>query len=188
MVSEGASRSSGGHAEGVQVHGHWTIEVREPDGTLVQRREFENAITSNGQLTLARILSRSYVFGNWRINFGGNAGFNCNSYPCDIGESTDADTTTGVVKNLTVTENSDGITLSGSNTVSVNDDITNVRTLTAICSATGTYPSPVDCITAPFGDGDTGSLLGIFTDTSLSPVIPVLSGQVVQVTVILSFS
>ena len=34
---------SGGPAEGIKVHGHWTIEVRDPDGTLVTHREFEKA-------------------------------------------------------------------------------------------------------------------------------------------------
>jgi len=28
------------------VHGHWTIDVREPDGTLVSHNEFENALVS----------------------------------------------------------------------------------------------------------------------------------------------
>lgn len=29
---------------GIQVHGHWTIEVRNPDGSLVRHVEFENSI------------------------------------------------------------------------------------------------------------------------------------------------
>src|SRR5438034_4820551 len=32
--------------EGIQVHGHWTIEVREPDGTRVSYDEFDNALAS----------------------------------------------------------------------------------------------------------------------------------------------
>src|SRR4051812_28098741 len=31
--------------EGVTLRGHWVIEVRNPDGTLVTRREFDNALT-----------------------------------------------------------------------------------------------------------------------------------------------
>src|SRR6267378_4379919 len=38
-----ASESKGGQKEGITVHGHWTIDVRNPDGTLVTHREFENA-------------------------------------------------------------------------------------------------------------------------------------------------
>src|SRR2546423_15522419 len=41
-----------GQQEGIKVHGHWTIEVRNPDGTLVTHREFENALTSLGAYSL----------------------------------------------------------------------------------------------------------------------------------------
>lgn len=33
-----------GQSEGIKVHGHWVIEVRNPDGSLVNRVEFENSI------------------------------------------------------------------------------------------------------------------------------------------------
>ena len=34
--------------EGVRVHGHWVIDVRNPDGTLVEHRDFQNALTTGG--------------------------------------------------------------------------------------------------------------------------------------------
>ncbi len=34
-----------GESEGIKVHGHWTIEVRNPDGKVVTHREFENALS-----------------------------------------------------------------------------------------------------------------------------------------------
>ncbi len=34
-----------GQREGIKVHGHWTIEVRNPDGTVVSQTEFENALS-----------------------------------------------------------------------------------------------------------------------------------------------
>ncbi|HEY6273708.1 MAG TPA: hypothetical protein VIX19_17145 [Terriglobales bacterium] len=37
-------RSGGGAHEGITVHGHWTIEVRNPDGSLVRHIEFENSL------------------------------------------------------------------------------------------------------------------------------------------------
>jgi hypothetical protein len=37
-----------GQHEGIKVHGHWTIEVRNPDGTLVSHTEFENALVQPG--------------------------------------------------------------------------------------------------------------------------------------------
>jgi hypothetical protein len=35
---------SKGHAEGITVHGHWTIEIRNPDGSLDKHVEFENGL------------------------------------------------------------------------------------------------------------------------------------------------
>ena len=67
---------SGGTGEGIQVHGRWTIEVREPDGTLVTRREFDNALGGFTPRELAKILGRVSSVGLWQIDlhddFGGN--------------------------------------------------------------------------------------------------------------------
>ena len=48
-----AAREKGGRNEGIKVHGHWTIEVRNPDGKVVTHREFENALAQGG-VTVAR--------------------------------------------------------------------------------------------------------------------------------------
>jgi len=53
--------------EGIKVHGHWTIEVRNPDGTLVTHREFENALTVPGAESLGVFLSRQSRPGLWSI-------------------------------------------------------------------------------------------------------------------------
>ena len=46
-----------GQHEGITVHGHWTIEVRNPDGKLVSHTEFENALVQpSGAETLALLL------------------------------------------------------------------------------------------------------------------------------------
>jgi hypothetical protein len=44
-AAHGESQPRGNH-EGIKVHGHWTIEVRNPDGTLATHREFENSLSS----------------------------------------------------------------------------------------------------------------------------------------------
>lgn len=44
-----------GPSQGIVVHGDWTIEVRDPDGALAQRSEFENAFV--GDEFLARLLA-----------------------------------------------------------------------------------------------------------------------------------
>lgn len=40
---------SSGRNEGIKVHGHWTIEVRDPDGRLAAHREFENSLAPSGR-------------------------------------------------------------------------------------------------------------------------------------------
>ncbi len=57
----------GATSEGIAVHGHWTIEVHDTDGALVERREFENAITLFGRKSLAAILSRNAGPPAWGI-------------------------------------------------------------------------------------------------------------------------
>ena len=54
--------------EGIKVHGHWTIEVRDTDGSLVTRREFDNALT-RGALWLAETLGRVSTTGLWVVAF-----------------------------------------------------------------------------------------------------------------------
>lgn len=55
-----------------KVHGHWTIEVRDPDGSLAERREFENATTLVGRKALARFFRGAWApngadVGTWSI-------------------------------------------------------------------------------------------------------------------------
>src|SRR5688500_397291 len=53
-----AGRSAGGPQEGITVHGRWVVEVRNPDGTLASRTEFNNALASGSQ-NLVAMLSRT---------------------------------------------------------------------------------------------------------------------------------
>lgn len=61
------------HRDGTfKVHGHWTIEVRDPDGSLAERREFENATTLAGRKALARFFRGAWAtdgadVGTWSI-------------------------------------------------------------------------------------------------------------------------
>ena len=67
-------------SEGIKVHGRWTIEVRNADGTLVSRTEFENALAPHdsfdglggGAGALAGLLSRTYSVRAWRIHLHGS--------------------------------------------------------------------------------------------------------------------
>src|SRR2546426_7465271 len=60
----------GGQVEGIKVHGHWTIDLRNPDGTLVTHREFENAF--NNPNLLGGFLARQQTPGQWIVILQGN--------------------------------------------------------------------------------------------------------------------
>ena len=62
------ARDSGGASEGIKVHGHWTIEIRDPDGSLVSHREFDNALDSNGSRAISIFLARVRTVGLWTIS------------------------------------------------------------------------------------------------------------------------
>src|SRR6185295_7630881 len=77
--------------EGIKVHGHWTIDVREPDGRLVTHREFENALT-NGQRALAGMMTHTLTAIAWEVLLGSSPDPDPCSYsdggptPCEISE------------------------------------------------------------------------------------------------------
>jgi hypothetical protein len=58
---------SGGNHEGVKMHGHWVIDVKNPDGTIAQHRDFENTITGYGQELLAGLMSGYIVPSDYAI-------------------------------------------------------------------------------------------------------------------------
>lgn len=62
-------RQSGGNHEGIMVHGHWTIDVRNPDGKLGSHTEFENALQPQGADILTGLLSGEYVSGGFLVVF-----------------------------------------------------------------------------------------------------------------------
>ncbi len=62
-----------GNHEGIKVHGHWTIEVKNPDGRLVSHTEFENALVQpSGAATLAQTLLGKIVPGGYLVTLAGS--------------------------------------------------------------------------------------------------------------------
>lgn len=72
-----------GSSEGIKVHGHWTIEVRNPDGKLVSHSEFENGLCTTpsglpagytyGDYVIATLLAGNSVAGGWAVELGNPA-------------------------------------------------------------------------------------------------------------------
>ncbi len=185
---QSADQPQNGTAEGIRVHGHWTIEVREPDGELVTRREFENALTSPGSSHLVELLARQRTPHKWGVRVDG-AG---DSRPCllhgspsgcNILEDDGVASTLpeAVFKTLTLSVSSSPtpeFVLSGDFTAPKDGAITFVRTLHGYC---GPDVSPPDCV------ADSPITNFVFTQTSISSVA-VLSGQSVLVTVRINFA
>jgi hypothetical protein len=53
--------------EGIKVHGDWTIELRNKDGSLASRHEFKNGLTPYGAGGLTRLLAGEEVPCSWFI-------------------------------------------------------------------------------------------------------------------------
>jgi len=68
--STGQSAPQGRH-EGITVHGHWTIEVRNPDGTLASRRAFDNELINSGSTLLGNLLAGTVAPGGWELILAG---------------------------------------------------------------------------------------------------------------------
>src|SRR4029079_731893 len=52
-ISPGQESASRRPDEGIKANGHWTIELRDPDGTVAAHHEFENALVNQGAQVLA---------------------------------------------------------------------------------------------------------------------------------------
>jgi len=60
---------SGSGSEGIKVHGDWTVEVTNPDGSLATRKQFSNHITEEGFGFLAALMTHDQSDFNRRIKF-----------------------------------------------------------------------------------------------------------------------
>ena len=188
-VTEQKSSADGSH-QAIKVHGHWTIEVRNPDGSLATRRDFENSLTAGGgAYVLSTLLGRTNLIGQWGIDLrGGTAGpcpgsVNNTLGDCIIEESGGPITGSGVFQTLTIApvSNASGIyslQLSGNVTATATTQISAVQTFLNVCPGGG----PSCPATTTIGLGY------LFSQAILSTGINVSSGQVIQVTVVFSFS
>ena len=63
---------------GIKIHGHWKIVVRNPDGTVATRRDFENSLSYSGAFIMQTLLGGNASPGAWAIGLGaqlaGNTG------------------------------------------------------------------------------------------------------------------
>ncbi|MGA9304167.1 MAG: hypothetical protein WBW31_02060 [Candidatus Sulfotelmatobacter sp.] len=83
-----AAKAPRGTGEGIQVHGHWTIVVRNPDGTVAARQEFENTLDPiEGADLLTGLLSGEYAAEGFYIDLYAANGGICGGTDCGIYDS-----------------------------------------------------------------------------------------------------
>ena len=181
----------GATSEGIAVHGHWTIEVRNTDGALVQRREFENALTSAGRMYLTGTLSRSAGVPAWGILLHANLP---DSGPCDtVLDTFGADCV------IVEASGSGGISLWPNatlfNTLTISPTALGSPTLTlkgtAIATTNGTIDevSSLMCVSSPPSfDPTVCNNSNQFTTKALATPVSVSTGQQILVTVTIDFS
>jgi hypothetical protein len=56
-----------GKSEGIKVHGHWVLEVRNPDGSKASRHEYENELQTTGDVGLLKLLTGGASTLGWFI-------------------------------------------------------------------------------------------------------------------------
>jgi len=194
-----------GNHEGIQVHGHWIIEVRNPDGKVVTHREFENNLEqpSGGQI-IANILSGNSVPGEFAVllpvscvsgitfcvisSTGGDA-VGAVTIPSDVssvfggaiavfcsGPGTNA---AACPQTLSVSALGGSVILTGGVVAVAAGSVGGVTTSQARC--TNTNITLTGCLQ------QNGSVQPL-TGTLISPAIPYGANQTVAVTVMISFS
>lgn len=180
--------AAGGQGEGIKVHGDWTIVIREPDGRVVSRRDFRNALDSGtpkgGALMLVKLLNGAVTLLEWAVVLQNLSDFGQQS-PCTTsqgGPSSCAVVTTGfpgsglvdssaITRSLLKSEQGSptGFVLTGTATAMRNGSIATVATRAHQTSA-----------------GISGFFS--FTSATLQQPIAVAAGQIIQVKVVISFS
>ena len=167
-----AEPGSGAQADGIKVHGHWTIEVRNADGTLDKRHEIENALittTGGGSGLLAGLLGNVYSDPRWSMFLWGSPAPCGGPLPVDPCTLTEADLTVTTPMASQPEYAAGTMQLSGSVTVLVDSTLFDVVSLWSVNRR-----------------GSTARTYGGFTSKNVS--IPVRAGQIVQVKVVFSFS
>jgi len=201
--------SKDGSHQGVKLHGHWVIDVRNPDGTLTGHRDFENALESSAQGFLIGLMSGYMVPGDYMIVLGaqsGNGPCVATYQFCGIARSLSTYPALGYCANYYCTGGSLSYTynfgtsfggpfslvLSGSITSNQTGTVGIVYSLLNLCAnnaSGGANPSTVEtsspssCITQT----SPATWYGPLSDANITPV-SVTSGQIIQVTVTITFS
>jgi hypothetical protein len=171
---------------GIKVHGHWVLEVKNPDGSVAERKEFENSLVTVGEPTgnssgsygLSQILAgQAYVY-QWSVGLTNSITVCCNTILLQQGGCAGVQTNGALCAPLTVILNptSTGLVFQGSS-----PPVTAATTTSMVASyfyACGQSVAQNQCANNGFPV--------IFTAANQSLTLQV--GQAVLVTVNITFS
>jgi hypothetical protein len=204
-------KPSGGPQEGIKVHGHWLIEVRNADGTLASHTEFDNALQFAGKNLVASFLRHEQSKpGRWTVvldNLSGtnkacaggtfaavpDPGFAGLCYLTETDSQPSAFMGTNVSRNLTVTlvpdaNNVFALVLSGSIKSLQQGAIDRVYTTLGACDVLSV--AGFCQVAQPLAASSTGfsfAFVSIPVQGGQGP-IPIQAGQTIDVTVRFTFS
>ena len=159
--SQAQSHPSGKPGEGIKVHGHWTIDVRNADGTLAWHNEFENALVpSSGAQALSALLTGTKTFGRWEVSLIGATG------ACSPEGELAVPIFCQIAPQFATGGSSDTVELTG--------------------NVTASHADPITQVISRMQYGDLTN--AVFTERTLATPIQVAPGQTIYVRVVFSFS
>jgi hypothetical protein len=191
---EAAKPQDSASQQGIKVHGHWIIDVRNPDGTLAEHRDFENSLVGGNDIL--GFLYGAEVPSDFAVYLGSSTP-PCNvssGYYCDLVHNLSvlpASARCGYdycVTGLTVTPQfgqTPALVLAGNMTATQAGSITTVGTFVGICGSPTTTLTTTSASSCAAGNNGYG--YGALTQTSITTVA-ITSGQIIQVSVTITFS
>ncbi len=203
--SESSAVPNDASHQGIKVHGHWTITVRNADGSAARTTEFENSLTSDGAQLISKLLLGTTVRAYFMLSVFNGSGIEPNkspcqnlsipSYSCNIYPSAAVSTPCiagACAIGLTATATPTGFTLRGSILSNSTGSITHVTSYLFTCpqtSDTGSTVTAAACYASTVGTNNFQNAEGLgFTDTTTPSPIPVTADQTIDVRVAITFS
>lgn len=181
-TTDGASPS----AEGIVVHGDWTLEVVNTDGSVATSSSFSNALGDIGAESLKDLLSRTETAGEWHVELWGTPS------PCNntAGEERScratevADFEANYFPTLTLDTSAAGaLTLTGAVTIQNDSTINAVSTRLATCTS-----ATADCLNSGIAPASFSGKAASDDPNDGFDEVAVTAGQQVQISVTFSFS
>ena len=190
-----ASDSMAG-ARGITVHGHWRFVIKNADGSVAKREEFENSLDpSNGAQLLTALLVGTATPADFLVAVLSASGTSpCPNSYCILITSTSSPAYFGCTLGnetcftglTTATPGKNSIQLAGQFIAPQNGVIDTVHSYLDYCS--DSTVSPKSCAASVGGVLAAGlTVTSSTTNPSFTP-INITAGQIVQVSVLLSFS